>query len=356
MTVLPFLALLGITLLWLALPLLPALREWLKPTDLAPLKVVDRSSGYVAYFARNFRQYLERQMTGLPAEAQAGDFFGHLPDGTPFLRVHKQPEAIAREAAQGLENQLVVVDLPASLAGGETFLMELYARAPLVGGPDAVYRAVYAERELTFGARSAVLRWAHAGGRLEVGRGSTMRGRLSSDAAVVLGPEVTFERVGAPLISVGDPSDPPPDPPSRLPACPLPPDARRIGDHLRIDGDFTVPEGTRVTSNLVVAGDLRIGPGAIVEGSVKAHRSLVLAGESQVRGSAVAGTALTVGAAAWIMGPAIAEERILASRDAVIGGPGQPATLSAPVIELESGVTVHGQISAMRIARTKAGL
>jgi hypothetical protein len=59
---LPFLALLGLTLLWLLLPLLPALRELARPTDVAPLKVVDRSSGYVAYFARNFRQYLDRQM------------------------------------------------------------------------------------------------------------------------------------------------------------------------------------------------------------------------------------------------------------------------------------------------------
>ncbi|HET9274663.1 MAG TPA: hypothetical protein VFN96_01195, partial [Gemmatimonadales bacterium] len=144
MTALPFLALLGITLAWFALPLLPALRELLRPTDLAALKVVDRSAGYVAHFARNFRKYLERQVIGLPAEAQVGDFFGRLPDGTPFLRVHKQTGAIEREAREGLQNQLVVIDTPARLAGGETFLMELYARAPLTGGPGAVYRAVYA--------------------------------------------------------------------------------------------------------------------------------------------------------------------------------------------------------------------
>ena len=52
---LPFLALLGVTLAWLLLPMLPALRELMRPTDTAPLQVVDRSAGYVAYFARNFR-------------------------------------------------------------------------------------------------------------------------------------------------------------------------------------------------------------------------------------------------------------------------------------------------------------
>ena len=39
---LPFLVLLTLMLLWLLLPLLPALRELARPSDVAPLKVVDR--------------------------------------------------------------------------------------------------------------------------------------------------------------------------------------------------------------------------------------------------------------------------------------------------------------------------
>lgn len=349
---LPFLGLLTLTLAWFLLPLLPGLREVLRPTDIAPLKVVDRASGHVAHFARNFRRYLEQQVAGLPTEAQAGDFFGRLPDGTPFLRVHKQSDAIEREARQGLQSQLVVIDTPATLTGGETFLMELYVRASMVGGPGAVYRAVYAEHDLVLGDDSAVLRWAHACGRLTVGNRCTVRGRLSSDALVRLGGSVVFERVGAPVISVGEPADLPPDLPSALPLCPLPAGARTIGNFVRIQGDFTVPDGTRIAGHLVVAGRTRIGLGAIVEGSVKSYGDLVLAAESRIRGAAVTRASLSIGPAAWVEGPAIAEARLSLDRGAVIGGPDTPATASAPVIELAQGATVYGQISAMGGART----
>src|SRR6185436_5357370 len=141
---LPFLALLGLTVGWFLLPLLPALRELYRPSDIAPLKVVDRSSGNIAYFARNFRQYLEK---ALPTQAGVGDYAGRLLDGTDFIRVNNKPALLAEQAATNgrIQNRIVILDTPLTLEGGETFLMELYARAPLVGGPRSVFRAVYAE-------------------------------------------------------------------------------------------------------------------------------------------------------------------------------------------------------------------
>lgn len=350
--VLPFLALLGVTLLWLVLPLLPALRELLRPTDITALTVVDRSSGYVAYFARNFRQYIDKQMKALPAEALAGDYLGKFPDGTQFIRVHKATEVLVHEAGAGAHHHLVVIDTPRTLPAGETYLMEVFARAPLTGGARSVYRAICADRELALGEGSTVLRWAHAGGRLTVEAHSVLRGRISSDSVLSLGGDVVFEKLGAPVICVGEQHDPPPD----LPAVPqrfkLPESARQLGDHMRIEGDLEIPAGMLVTTSLVVSGRLRLGLGAIVTGSVKAHRNLELANEAQVTGAAVSGTRLLMGNAAWIGGPAIAEDRIRMGRGAVVGGPGRPATVSAPDIELATGATVYGQVSAMRGGRT----
>ena len=345
---LPMLALFAAAVAWFLLPLLPALRELLRPTDLAALKVVDRSSGYVAYFARNFRNYLEKQTALLPAEQQVGDFLGRLPDGTRLVRIHKAVTTLEREGKDGPEKRLVVVDVPLRLEGGETFLMELYARAPLTGGPEAVYRAVYAEKDLTLGEGSTVLRWAHAGGRLAVGRDSVLRGRISSDTGVELGPGVVFERIGAPIISAGNHGlfEPPPPPPAPPPAWRLPDGATRVGDHVRIAGDLAIPPGLRVAATLVVAGRLTIGLGTIVEGSVKAHGDIVLEDEVQVSSAVVTRTRLVVGRGAWIGGPAIAETSIRLRRGALVGGPELAATLSAPVVELESGAAVYGQISA----------
>ena len=349
---LPFLALLGLTLLWLLLPLLPALRELARPTDVTPLKVVDRSSGYVAYFARNFRQYLDRQMAALPREAQAGDYVGKLPDGTQFVRVHKSPQGLTHEVEAGTQNRLVVVDGSMTLQDDETFLMEVYARAPMIGGAGSVYRAIYADRELGLGERSTVLRWAHAGGTLGVGSHSVLRGRITSDQAVVLGGNVVFERIGAPRISVGTEHGLPPAAASSTKPFTLPATARQVGDHYRVEGDLEIPGGVRLTANLVVAGTLTLGEGAVVEGSVKAHRDVELASWARVRGSVVARRRVMVGASAWIGGPVIAEERIRIGQRSVVGGPELPATVSAPVIELSAGATVYGQISAPLGART----
>lgn len=350
---LPFLALLAVTLAWFLLPLLPALREVLRPTDVEPLQVVDRSAGYVAYFARNFRSYLEKQIAAIPGEAQAGDFLGKLPDGTQFIRVRKSAEALVHEAdAATTENRLVVLDTPLTLPGNELFLMEVYARATLIGGPNAVYRAIYAEKDLGLGEASKVLRWAHACGTLGVSGQSVLRGRITSDKRVVLGHSVVFERIGAPVISVTRENEPPPPPPASPKEFRLPEGSRRVGDHMRVTGDLDIPEGVRFMSSLVVSGTLRIGMGTIVEGSVKAHRDVELADEAQVRGAVVARRRVMVGNAAWIGGPVIAEERIRLGRDTVVGGPDRPATVSAPEVELGSGATVYGQISATVGGRT----
>jgi len=349
---LPFLALFGFALLWLLLPMLPALREIVRPTDVAPLKVVDRSSGYVAYFARNFRQYLDRQMAALPTEAQAGDYVGKLPDGTQFIRVHKSPAGLSHEADAGTQNRLVVVDTPMTLQNDEIFLMEVYARAPTIGGEGSVYRAIYADRELGLGERSTVLRWAHAGGTLGVGSHSVLRGRITSDTDVVLGGNVVFERIGAPVISVGTVRVPSPAPVGELRSWQLPPEARKIGDHYRIDGDLQIPAGARIATSMVVTGTLAIGAGALIEGSVKAHGDIELADGVQVRGAVVARGRIMVGAAALLNGPVIAEGRIRIGHGSVVGGPDLPATVSAPEVELMAGATVYGQISAPMGGRT----
>ena len=344
---LSFLVLLAVTLGWFLLPIIPAILELVRPTDVQPLQVVDRSAGEVDFFARNFRQYFEKQIAAhaaLPAGERPRDA---LPDGTRFIQVRA-----ASDAGTGNEDRLVVVESQLALPGDETFLVELYARAPLTGGPRAVYRAIYGERELTLGEGSRVLRWAHAAGRFSVGAHSVLQGRISSDRIVSLGGGVIFERIGAPVIAMGTENEPPPEPPALAKEFVLPEGACAAGDHFRIEGDLNIPGGVRVNTSLVVGGSVIVGLGTVVEGSIKAHRDVELADEARVRGSVVARRRVMTGAAAWIGGPVIAEQRIRLGRGTVVGGPNLPATVSAPEVELSQGVTVYGQISAPKGGRT----
>jgi len=343
----PFLALLGVTLAWFLLPLLPALRELLRPSDIAPLKVVDRSAGKLGYFARNFRQYLDKV---LPPEAGAGDYAAKLLDGTAFVRVSRRPEQLAGEGQ--VERRVVMLDSPQILPGKQTFLMEVYARAPLVSGPATNYRALYAEGDLTLGESNRVFRWLHAGGLLAVGDHSVLRGRVSSDSRVMLGTDVVFERAGAPVIAHGAAREPPASVNGAGKTWQPPAEALQVGDHLRIEGDLDIPKGTRVRGDLVVAGRLRIGAGSVVEGSVKAHRDLELAEGARVTGAAVSRARVSVGPGAWVGGPVIAERGIRLAENSVVGGPRLPATVAGVEVELAPGATVYGQISATRGGRT----
>jgi cytoskeletal protein CcmA (bactofilin family) len=343
----PLLALLALTVLWILLPLLPALRELLAPRDLRPLELTDRSAGRIGYFARNFRQYLDRV---LPPEAGAGDYAARLLDGTEFIRVNRRADQLATRGKT--EHRLVVLDAPLTLPGDQTFVMEVYARAPLASGPETNYRAVYAEKELTLGEHNRVFRWAHAGGPLAVGAHSVLRGRVSSEARVMLGADVVFERAGAPVVACQEAREPPSTARQALRSWTPPARSRSLGDHVRVDGDLDIPPDSLVVGNLVVAGRLRIGAGSLVEGSVKAHRDVELGERARVTGAVVARARLALGGAAWVGGPAVAERSVRLGPDAVVGGPSLPASVAGVEIELSPGATVYGQISALRGART----
>ena len=341
------LALLGVTLLWALVPLLPALLELRSRNNLKPLEVTDRSSGRVSFFARNFKQYLDKV---LPQEAGVGDYAAKLLDGTEFIRVNRRADQLA--AAQKTEPRLVIFDAPHSLPGDQTYLMEVFSRAALSSGPETNYRAVYSEDDLSLGEHNRVFRWVHANGALTIGSHSILRGRVSSEFKVVMGSDVIFERAGAPVIAHRDVSEPPAATRTGLRAWNLPVGAQKVGDHLRIVGDLDIPKETLVSGNLVVTGRLRVGTGALVDGSVKAYCDIELADKARVSGAVVSRSRLALGEAAWIGGPALAERTVRLGRGAVVGVPSREVSVAGVEVELSEGATVYGQISAIRGART----
>jgi carbonic anhydrase/acetyltransferase-like protein (isoleucine patch superfamily) len=335
------------TVLWFLLPLLPALRELFRPTDIMPLQVVGRDAGDVALFARGFQAYVTRQLERLPTDSTE-ELLGKLPDGTPFVRARRLAEPLVAEAMreEGLD-RVVVLTGPASFAGGQTFLREVYARAALAGGPGSIYRALLGDAGLALGPGSTVLRWVHARGELLVGDGSLLAGRASSDQAIRLGQGVSFDRLAAPRIVVGGGSTVPDS--VAVPAAPLdlPLDrARQVGDHLRIEGDLVIPAGAVVGGHLVVTGTLRIGPGARLTGNVKAHRAIEIGAGAVLEGAVVSRAQITTDLRARVAGPLVAEAEVSVGPGSVIGDPQRPTSLACPRVVLGAGVTVHGLITA----------
>lgn len=350
MTIFPFLGLLLLTAGWFLLPLIPALRELFAPTDTAPLDVVGRDAGDVAFFARRFRTYLVKQLELLPAGA-GSDQTGRLPDGTALARIERHPERLGQEA----QDRVVVVEAPVALPGGETFLREVYARDVLRGGPGSVYRAVLGERDVTLGERSRVLRWIHAVGPLEVQNQSELSGRTSSDTAVELGAGITFERIGAPIIATAGRAAPAPSGrivENRPAPWSLPAESRPVGDHIRVSGELNVPSAVTLDRHLVVDGSFRLGQDGQVLGSVKAHGDATLDRRSRVDGSLVSRRGIIIREECLVAGPVVAEESVEIGDGTTIGSPDAPTTVTAPSIMLGRGVTIYGQVVATRVGRT----
>jgi hypothetical protein len=342
-----FLLLLLATVAWVALPLVPAMRELLHPTDVEPLTMVGRDNADISRFARHFREYVEANLRRLPSEA-TGDYFGKLPDGTPFVRVARITEILERGALpDGSHDRLVVLDHPVTLRGGEQFRLEIWAREAFTGGPRAVYRAVLGERSIRLGEGSTVLRWIHGRGRLEVLDGCTLFGRTSSEEEIRLGREVAFERMGAPVIAVGSPPPPAGAPAAReLVPVEIPEASRRLGDLVRVDRDFALPPHGLFVGNLVVGGELRLAPGARIRGNVKAHGEIHLDRGAVVEGSLVSTRSIRLGPATWAKGPVIAEDDIALEEGAAIATPNTPSTVSGRTVALGPETTVCGHIVA----------
>jgi hypothetical protein len=342
-----FLLLLSGTFAWFLLPLLPALRELLWPTDISPLRVVERDAGDLSFFARGFRNYLRRQLARLPTDAP-DDLTGSLPDRTPFVRGPVLAPDLEREAATeaGLDRVLVLA-APATLAGNLSFPRELYATADFSGGERNMYRAVLGDARVALGPASAVLRWAHAAGDLVAGDGVTLSGRASSDRAIRLGSLVRFDRLAAPVILVGEvASGPATASTAATPYTPPPDRSRQIGDHLRVEGDLTIPPGASLDANLVVAGDVTLGAGARLGGSLKAHGAVVLGAGAEIAGAVVSRTTVRTGAAAIVGGPVVAEESVELGSATRVGDPAHPTSIASPHVLLGLGVQVCGLITA----------
>lgn len=369
MSAVPFLLLLAATAGWILLPLLPAIRELVAPTDAEPLNAVGHDAGDLTVFADGFRDYLSRQLppSALPASAAAGEeaiaspaqaLVGVLGDGTPFVQLADDATAL-REAAleDGSVPWVVIASRPLALPGGETFLLELLARDTFRGGAGAVYRAVLGEHDVSLGERSEVLRWVHAAGDLHVGAGTALHGRASAVGRLVLGPGVTFRRVRAARVAAGDAGgdgalpDPPTLPPVIAGTVKLPAGAKRERGYTRIAGDFTIPPGGALAGSLVVMGCLTVGDGARIGGGVKVHGDCTLGAEVVVDGSIVSRGAVALGAHCHVRGSVAAERDVTIGNGSWVGDPKSPASVSAETVVLASGAQVFGAISARRGAR-----
>jgi len=352
---------LGSSLSLLALPLVPALLEWRRKLDAAPLRVVREYDTNPAHFAVGFRSFVERQFGEQLAAAGEGDAIGgRLQDGTPFLLLGAScPFELSRdEQRDWIVRRLVVARGDLSLPGQCLFEADAYAGGRIVGQAGSAFRALFAEHDLILGEACAVLRWAHAGGCLRVGADLEAYGRMTAGRSIVLGRGSLFGRLHAPLIVFGEPEPehgpatapgghPPSEPCSAVTAY------RASGGRHFVPGDLALPDFTRHRGDLVTTGGLSLGAGSHVVGSLKSSADLRLGAGSLVQGALVALGGLFIEEGCQVAGPVVSESVVELGRRARVGNPNQATSISAPRVSARLGSRVHGTVWAREGGRVE---
>jgi predicted acyltransferase (DUF342 family) len=330
---------------WMAIPLVPAFMELLRPRDASPLEAVGNDAGNLTYFAESFTTRMTREGllgTMIPPR---------LSDGTP-VRSHTSAQPLARQR-EAYEDIVVFMDtepVPDDITlGGEAL-----ARLTMRGGRNVTYRALLGQRDILLGERSTVLRWIHAHGRLDVGNGSKLFGRATADRDIILGDKVLFDRLEATVVRVTAAETPesPPMPTAEYEVFLVPSDAVEMGPrYWKTAEDLCVPPGSALLGTAITTGSIVISEGARVSGSLKAHGEILVRAGAVVQGALTAWDRIVIEAGARVSGPVISET-LVEIQAAIVGSATKRATITAPSIRLYPGATVYGAVMAGEDGRT----
>mgnify|MGYP003630777688 CR=1 FL=1 len=342
-----------ITSLMLGVTLVPALLEWYAKTDAEPLRVIREQDTSIRHFATSFRTQINTFFDdhGILIDDPPAPFNAvwHIDEPVSFLGRAHAPEFSTKEISERRINRVLIGAENMYLPGDMVYEDEIYCCGDLTTGDRTAYRALYAEREISLGDESVVVRWLHAGGEVKVGARCRMLGRFSADQSITIGPECQFERVSSPVIQFSTQSSAGRHLPTRVErvAWAAPDDLIQIDAvTLKTSGDLSIPEHTLVEKHLIVKRALSLAAGVEIRGDTKSGKSIRVERGAVIKGSLVCSGPIEIAPDCWIKGPVISEVGIRIGTGCVIGTPLRPTTVSAPQIAVAPGVQISGSLWA----------
>jgi hypothetical protein len=332
-----------LTLLVMLLPLLPAIHEWIRPSDVVPLQIDERDALDPPFLANSFAARIDEALR---------ENASHLGDSVlvRFVAPHATAALplMEQEVAAGRSERLWHITGDATLPAHMGFYAEVASSAMLKTAEHGVYRALWAAGTLQLTARTTVLRWAH-GLTVWVAEGCQLAGRLTAQERLGIAPGVTFKLLHAPLIqfsALGHRSALQTTPCSTITTWPS-----------NVQWDATVRRGiardalqidahTSWRGDLVCLDDLGVGAHCQVDGSLKTRGSLYLANGCHVTGNLISEGPIHLGPDCVVGGAVVSETSVHLGPGCTIGAAGRLATVAAPQIRVAQDVCVHGTLWA----------
>jgi cytoskeletal protein CcmA (bactofilin family) len=294
---------------WLALPLIPALRELKKPQDASALVVYQGNRADIG----------EKLRAAFKAYGQA------LTDGKSIA------EAVSEVATSDIRV------MPNELLTGPAGPLPVLAISPFLTVQGDVPGIV------------AVM--AREGCLLANARVETP---LCFEQAVVVAAGAQFKQIQCPSIAVGVLSTATMSPKEAFNVDSVQgAEWEPLQNRWFASGDADVAPNSRIVGDLVCRGSLKIASGSVVQGSIKAAGTLTIGEACRVTGHLVAAH-IAVGKCCAVKGMVIAEQTLSLAANCVIGDAAQLATVSATDVTIHSPCHIWGAVQAHRACKTFA--
>ena len=336
-----WLLLFGLTALVLVLPMLPAIAEWRRPSDIAPLHIDAQDALDPTWPARSAA---DRMIAAIAAgHARCDDrLLAYAPPAAAWPLDDAERRAGRTRRAWHTAGDAVLPE-------NTRFSATVFARGNLATCAGNVYSALWARHALRIAEGSTVLRWAHAFS-VVAANDCRLAGRITADGSIAIASGCRFVLLDAPVIKfAGD------GPPAAAAVSKRTPGHDGLPSAVRQDAasgrgvctsslDLGADRGWY--GDLVCHGDLAIGVDCTSTGSVKARGAIDVGARCVIDGAVVAEGAITLGDGAVVLGSVVSETAIVLSAGSRVGSPGRPSTVSAPHIEIADGVVVHGTVWA----------
>jgi len=345
------------------LPLVPAIAELTRPTDIAPLRVVQAYDNNPMHFAEGFQGYINKHFADAKEVDEHSE--GTLPDGTNYHKVGADGHL---NMASKTTDKLFFSRYALTLPDDRTFESEIYSQASLVTGIGSHFRALFGGQSLVIGEGSTVWRWAHSDGDIVVGKNAMLNGRVTSRETMTLGVGTHFERLHAAKIMCGTELGPVAVPQiERIVLEELEGVKTKAGRRSLLEGDLNFPAGHSFDGDIVAGSTAIIGDNVYIKGNIKSNalndlahylHSTGVADEHkgsarceigdyvQIDGAVISTHDLYIGRHCRILGPVIAENLLVIRSGTIIGTAEHPCTVTAPEIIIESGCMVYGSLWA----------
>lgn len=319
-------------LLLLSLPLLPAVVELVRKSDVTSLGINRLHTGSANVFAENYRKYLE----GHGLTGQLPDYWNsRLSAWSPLLDKTVEEEVLS---ASGLV-------IPADFS----FLKEVYCAGDVETRGSVILRSILAEGDLCLGEQNSVVRWASARNIL-VGRNCTLFGRLVAQDELCFAGPASFQRIQAAVIRLGPPWQQitPMGPYREFDSMALQRTVFCNEDIQRVvvEGNLSLPDHCLLRGHLVVHGTLKIGHGCYIQGSVKASGNVHVGNGVIVEGAMVSDMSVSCLNDCRLQGPVVAERFVYVGSRTVLGSPDSPTSISSSAIRLKLPMLVYGTVWA----------